>query len=330
MTLVQLRSTGNAQLISRQTALNQGSQVLRHISQNRQNAVDRLFAGFKLNGHADRQGRLDVAFVVSKRDRDAAVCQVKLLLRQGPVLSSDSVQFSLHPLGVGDGVRGKGLQFMTCQPLIHRILSQKRQQEHASRSQMTWHSSTQRKTRVHAPILTISSNVDQLVAIKNRNKGYFLCPHRQTLQRGLNNSGQARRLQVGLTQAHDFRCQPKELAICSDKSQMKQGEQVPPRCRSAQSASLTDLSGRQSRVVFIKGLQNRQALVQASDPVLLVQFCCFVQKLTQVFSWYKPDKGAIIARIVSLIARYCPIQNHFKAFTFKFKPLNIDQIYCRG
>ena len=275
-----------------------------------------------LNGHAHRQSPLYIPFVVTQGHGHTAVRQIELLLGQGPVLRTNAGQLGAHAFGVGDGVRGEGFEFMFTQPSIRCFFTQERKQQHARASQVTGHARAQREAGVHAAVLSVARDVDQVVTVEHGDKRNFLCAHRQALQRGLHDARQAGRFQVRLAQSHHLGGEPKQLAIRGHKSQMSEGEQVAPRSRAGQAAALPSLRGGQARVVFVEGLQHGEAFVQTRDPVLLVQAREMRQMCVHGVCRGKPVMRSMIAQKRSLIAQIGFLGQAQKTFPIKLHASN--------
>lgn len=299
-------------------ALNQRAQTLRHFPQNRQHAMDSLFGGLELNRHAHRQSALHIPFVVSQGHSHAAIRQVELLLRQRPVLRANAGQLGAHPLGIGDGVRGEGFEFVVGQPGIRRFFAQEGKQQHACASQVTRHTRSQREAGVHAAVLSVARDVDQVVTVEHGDKRNFLCAHRQALQRGLNDARQARGLQIRLAESHDLGREPKQLAVAGDKAQVQQRQQIASCGCSRQAAALTRLGSRQAGVVLIKGLQHGNAFVQTCNPVFLVHVHGMCQKCVRHVCRGKPVMRSMIAQKRSFIAQFGFIYPTEQTFPIKF------------
>ena len=193
------------------------------------------------------------------------------------------------------------------QPSVRRFLTQQRKQQHARTGEVAGHARAQREAGVHAAVLSIACDVNQVVAVEHGNERNFLCAHRQPLQRGLHDARQARRFQVRLTQPHDLRGEPKQFAIGRHKTQVGEGEQVATCRRARQAAALTRLRGRQARVVFVKGLQHGETFVQTGDPVFFIHACGVRQKSVHNVCRGKPVMRSMIAQKRSLIAH--PVAN---------------------
>ena len=310
---------------NRSRASQQRQEALRGFAQQGQHAFDGLFGGFLLHGHAHAQCSNDRAFVVAQGHGHTSVSHVELLLRQAPVLFADLLHLLTHDFHIGDGVRGEGAQRRGAQPRVDCCRALQRNQQHARRRGVSRHARAQGKAGVHAAVLSIARDVNNVVPIEHANKRNFLCTQGHALQRGLYQAGQTRRLQVRLSQAHDLGREPKQFAIAGDKAQMLQSQQIAASRGAGQATTLTRLTSGLPRMRLVEGLDQGQAFFQACNPVAFVEwgervaFNAFVSS-RHVSMWWKPLEGSMIAQECSLIAQSAEV--FFKSNRFQPKFLH--------